>query len=309
LRTPRTQEWHVGLDRAFGSHQRLSVAYVGAAGRDLTYAYTYYVDQAHLVHAVTSDGTSDYHALLVEFVRQTARHIDGRITYTWSHAIDLDSGEATDRNLPPMVAAPQTNRGSADFDRRHNLRASVSYRVPAIRAPQLVRRLLENWQCDLVGVLTSGAPVTVTTAQNLANGTYQVRPDAIAGQPLWLEDPHSPTGHIINVDAFRPPAGSQGQFGRNTLHASSLRQLDVRVSRTFHVAGRFSAQWRLDAFNALNVPNFAPPDTALNSTSFGRPVQTYAEGLGTGTLSHGGLVPLQQVGGPRSLELGVRVSW
>jgi len=41
LRTPRTQEWHVGLERELGPGQHLSIAYVGAAGRALFYGYTH----------------------------------------------------------------------------------------------------------------------------------------------------------------------------------------------------------------------------------------------------------------------------
>ncbi len=309
LRAPWTQEWHVGLDRALGRAQRASVAYVGAAGRDLTYPYTVYVDANHAIHAFSNDGTSDYHALLAEFVRHAPR-VDARVAYTWSHAIDLDSGESTDANLPPALAPPRANRGSADFDRRHVLRALVSYRVSPPRSPRWARPALSDWQFDVVGMVISGAPVTVTIPGDLANGTYTLRADPVAGMPVWIGAPQSPTRRAISPDAFQPPAADrQGTLGRNTLNGSALRQVDVALSRSIRLGPRVAVECRIDAFNVLNVTNVGSPNAKLDRSPFGQPLQTYAEALGTGTLSYGGLVPAQQIGGPRSIQLGVRVRW
>jgi len=243
-------------------------------------------------------------------VRQTSRHLSGRLAYTWSHAVDLDSGELTGVNLPPPIAAPQTNRGSADFDRRHALRALVSYEVPVLSARRWISWPLASWQFDVVGMMISGAPVTVTAAQDVANGSYILRADPIAGEPPWLDAPQTPTGRVINADAFGVPSmPGQGALGRNSLHASTLRQTDVALSRAFHLTSRLTLRCRVDVFNVFNTPNFAPPVGRLDGTPFGQPEQTYAEALGTGTLAHGGLVPLQQVGGPRSTQIGIRLRW
>jgi hypothetical protein len=67
---------------------------------------------------------------------------------------------------------------------------------------------------------------------------------------------------------------------------------------------------RVDAFNVLNAANFGPPQTDYAQTSaFGRPFQSYADALGTGTLTRGGLMPVQQVGGPRSIQLTLRLDF
>jgi hypothetical protein len=93
------------------------------------------------------------------------------------------------------------------------------------------------------------------------------------------------------------------------MHASTLRQVDTAISRSSRLSGGVTLQWRVDIFNVFNTPNFGPPVADLVNSHFGEPEQTYAEALGTGTLSYGGLVPLQQVGGPRSIQLGVRLKW
>ncbi len=126
LRTPRTYEWHFGIDQSLGRIQQLSVAYVGGAGRDLIYWHTYDVGLP-LVQAYSNDARSDYHALLVEYVRRRSRGFQGSVWYTLSHALDNDSGEASRGYAPPQLISPSLNWGSADFDRRHVLRMVGSY--------------------------------------------------------------------------------------------------------------------------------------------------------------------------------------
>ena len=72
LRTPRTYEWHFGIDQSLGRSQQLSVAYVGGAGRELIYWHAYDVG-VPVVQAYSNDARSDYHALLLEYVRRRTR--------------------------------------------------------------------------------------------------------------------------------------------------------------------------------------------------------------------------------------------
>src|SRR5262249_1558595 len=153
---------------------------------------------------------------------------------------------------------------------------------------------------------------TVSTISDLGVGFLPFRPDVLAGAPVWIPDSLSPTGRQLNSNAFRMPTEArQGTLGRNTLQASPLRQVDLGMSRSLHLGERFVARLRVDAFNVFNIPNFAPPVASLTMppSTLGRPTQSYANALGSGTLTRGGLVPLQQLGGPRSVQIGVRVSF
>ena len=133
---------------------------MGGAGRDLIYWHTYDVGLP-LVQAYSNDARSDYHALLVEYVRRRSRGFQGSVSYTLSHALDNDSGEARRGYAPPQLISPSLNWGSADFDRRHVLRMVGSYQVPALRAPEWLQRVCENWQVDAVLTAQTGTPVSV----------------------------------------------------------------------------------------------------------------------------------------------------
>jgi hypothetical protein len=287
---------------------------VGAAARDLPYwhAYPVVAEGGLRINAFSHAGRSDYHAMLAQYVRHLSRGLQASVSYTWSHAIDLDSGDTMLPLPPPSLVPASSNRGSADFDRRHVLYATASYRVPGHRAPEWLRPIASDWQVDVVATMRSGAPLTITSARPLENGSrYALRPDAVENVPAWIADAASVTGERLNPEAFSASDEllRQGTLGRNTLRSSPLRQIDLSVSRFVRVGER-RLTLRLDAFNVLNVPSFGPPETDLDQdVVFGRPFQSYAEALGTGTLTRGGLMPVQQVGGPRSIQLSLRFAF
>ncbi len=314
LRSPRTYAWHLGVDQNLGHAQRLSVAYVGGAGRDLVYWYGYYEgNPMPFVNAYSNDGRSDYHGLLTEYSRHMSRGLSARVAYAWSHALDNDSGESLIPYAPPSLIEPRENRASADFDRRHVLEALASYRISTVRLPRPLESILSDWNLDVVATFRSGVPVSVTSSRIVTTGTYTVRPDVVPGVPVWIPDASSATGWSLNPAAFQNPMEArQGTLGRNSLNASPLRQIDVMATKTVRFRGPMSVEFRLQALNVFNIPNFGAPYATYGPVldpHFGRPFQTYAEGLGSGTIWPGGLVPLQQVGGPRSIQLGIRFAF
>jgi hypothetical protein len=311
LRAPRTHEWQMAIDQGLGRSQQLNLAYVGAAGRDLIYWHSYDLGLP-VIQAFSNDARSDYHALLVEHVLRRARGFQSRFSYTWSHAVDNDSGEFRRPYAPPEVFSPDKNRASADFDRRHILRLTGSYQIPVPRLPGWIRTLCADWSVDAIVTAQSGTPVSVGAPRTFSFGNYIVRPDPVSSVPLWLDDGESPGGRRINAAAFVGVGASevrQGTIGRNTIRASTLRQIDLSVSRSVRFGQRIVAHFRFDAFNVANTPNFGPPSGLFGSSSFGVPDRSFAEALGTGTLRLGGLIPIQQLGGARSLQLSLRLSY
>ncbi|MDQ3919081.1 MAG: TonB-dependent receptor, partial [Acidobacteriota bacterium] len=135
-----------------------------------------------------------------------------------------------------------------------------------------------------------------------------VRPDLVGGVPVYLVDARAPGGRRLNPAAFRAVAGRQGSLGRNALRGFGLAQLDLAVRRQFSLGERARLQARAEFFNVLNHPNFGDPVADIGSRLFGLSTQTLARGLGTGGVN-GGLSPLYQVGGPRSVQLALRLSF
>jgi len=66
--------------------------------------------------------------------------------------------------------------------------------------------------------------------------------------------------------------------------------------------------FRAEFFNIFNHPNFGPPDSTLTDGLFGHSTQTLASSLGSGG-ANGGLNPLYQIGGPRSIQLALKLQF
>src|SRR5262249_52294509 len=135
------------------------------------------------------------------------------------------------------------------------------------------------------------------------------RPNVNPGVPLELNGAQYPGGKIFNRAAFAtPPAGKQGNFGRNVLRGFGASQADVALQRQFHVTENLRLRFRAEFFNIFNNPNFGNPNNNLTSPLFGRSTQTLANSLGSGG-ANGGFNPLYQVGGPRSIQLALKLQF
>jgi hypothetical protein len=59
-------------------------------------------------------------------------------------------------------------------------------------------------------------------------------------------------------------------------------------------------------FNILNHPNFGPPNGGFGGSQFGLTTQLLSQNLSNGSLT-GGLNPLYQIGGPRSVQFALKL--
>jgi hypothetical protein len=135
-----------------------------------------------------------------------------------------------------------------------------------------------------------------------------LRPDVVEGVPIYVKDPAAAGGRRINRDAFVIAAGRQGSLKRNALRGFSFSQLDVAFRRRVALGERVNLQLRAEFFNVLNHPNFGDPVGDLNSNLFGQSIQMLGRSLGIGGVN-GGLSPLYQVGGPRSVQLAMKLEF
>ncbi len=231
--------------------------------------------------------------MLAQYVRRLSSGFQASLSYTWSHAIDLDSGD-TLLPLPPpslVLAVIQSRIGgfrSSSRAARDGVVSRARASSAGVAAPDRVG-LADRCRRRC---MRSGAPLTITSSRALENGgVYALRPDLVENVPFWIAGRHECDG-TTSESARRSPLprnSRQGTLGRNTLRSSPLRQIDLAVSRFVRVGER-RLTLRLDAFNVLNIPNPSARLAPISTTpGFGRPFQSYADALGTGTLTGGGL--------------------
>ena len=304
---PRTYEWNIAIERSLGTAQTVSTSYVGAAGRRLLRQELLHPNELFTDVLVTRNGaTSDYNALQVQYQRRLSRGLQAIVSYTWSHSIDVASTESS-VNTPAANLDPNVDRGNSDFDVRHSIAAAATYDLPSPGNSRLMRAILGNWSLDSMLRARSATPVYVIQNPGLGPlfGVFGVtRPNLIQSVPLYLHDTNAPGGKRINPAAFaKVPAGQQGSLGRNVVRAFPASQLDFAVRRQFAFAELLRMQMRAEFFNIFNHPNFAPPESVFGRVNFGRSTSMLNQFLGL----TGGLNPLYQIGGPRSIQLAIKL--
>ena len=314
LKLPRSYEWNIAIEQPLGSRQSLSVSYIGAIGRDLLRVIQLFNPNPNFQSVALTDNsaTSDYHALQLKFERRLSRGLNALASYTFSHSIDSASTDAFANylNTPASLASRNLDRGNSDFDIRDALSGALTYDLPSPAPAKAVRPVLGGWSLDALVLARTAPPDDVIGSLFQGSGiAVYPRPDVRPGIPLELIGSGFPGGKVFNRAAFTPaPAGRQGDFGRNVLRGFDAVQADMGVQRRFQLTEKTGLRVRAEFFNILNHPNFGNPVNNLASPLFGRSTQTLANALGSGG-ANGGFNPLYQIGGPRSIQLALKLQW
>lgn len=315
---PRTYEWNAAVEHSMGKADVLTLTYVGAAGRKLMRKDIYIAPNRHFTSefdVLSNAGTSSYNALQAEYRHRVSHGLQTLLSYTWGHSIDDVSSDTNFQNVPLGNSSSSTDRGPSDYDIRHTFSGAVSYDIPG-PSSGVLKQFFGSWSTDSIIYARSAPPVNVVTGQNPFPGTVLSgansvqRPDLVPGAPFYLNQANAPGGKFINAAAFTTPvpATAQGDLGRNALRGFGATQWDITLRRQFHFTERISLQARGDFFNILNHPNFGSPINYLSSPQFGQATMMLNNYLGGGGQS-GGLNPLYQIGGPRSIQLALKLQF
>jgi hypothetical protein len=284
---------------------------------------------------VANTATSDYDALQVQFQRRLSHRLQALASYTWSHSLDDASTGSifAGSTLVPALGA-SANRASSDFDIRHQLSTALTYDIPTPKLNPLANAILRGWSVQSLLLARSATPVNpfFSNSNTLLNASTFIRPDVIPGIPLYLFGSQFPGGKAINntpravvggcpdgsisIGPFCPPptnaqgiATRQGDLSRNALRGFGATQWDFAVHRDFPIREALRLQFRAEMFNVVNHPNFGPPDVNLNDPKFGQATQLLNQALSSTPAGAGSFNPLYQIGGPRSIQFALKLTF
>jgi hypothetical protein len=238
-----------------------------------------------------SVSNSNYNGLWISANKRLAKGLTFNTSYTFSKSIDNNSvgssnPQAQDyRNL-------SAERALSDFDARNRFVLSGTYILP-FKADGAFSRLVQGWTMSPIVNLQSGSPFSPIIAVTDAKGSLEAfdRPSIVPGVPLYLPNP-SPSGYL-NPAAFIRQATGFGNAGRNILTAPGFEDIDFSIAKTTTIKERAALQFRAEAFNLFNHPNFGQPTNNLASSAFGQILATRT--------SRGDL------GSSRQLQLGLKL--
>lgn len=303
---PYTWQWNVSLEKALGRNQALTASYVGVAGRQLlderianvTGKNSELGDVGYFPRGLTSN----YQGLELRFQRTISPGVQALAAYTWSHTLDYGS---TDPRFP-------LTHGDSDFDVRQNFQAALVWNMRQLGGGWIRRGVLSGWGVD--GRLFARTAFPITPLGNLlvdpiTGEHYYSGTDFVRGRPLYLHGSQYPGGRAANGGpeatnpAFDLPTGaSAGDAPRNMLRGFGDFQVNVALSKTFHIYNRLGTEFRAGAFNVTNHPDLGYVDPHLTDELFGQSTLMLNQSLSsTG--------PSYQQGAPRSLQFSVKLTF
>jgi hypothetical protein len=243
---------------------------------------------------VTSTSTSDYHGGSVSLKRNFRQGYMLQGAYTFGRAMD-DADLAVGSTAFQDAADIRADRALAGYDARHKISMVGLWELPFFRSSSgLTRTLLGGWQLAGSAILQSGSPLNVTNGAAFPRGDFNAdgsggdRPNAPASsvkQSGWSQQEYL-TGIFLASDFPTPAPGQNGNLVRNAFRGPGYVDVSLSLSKKFQLNTKWTGEFRLDAFNALNRVNLSDPAMDLSSTNFGRSTSQLA---------------------PRQLQLGFRL--
>lgn len=222
-----------------------------------------------------SAATSNYNSLQVSVNRRAANGLFVGVAYTYSKTLTNATSDTAQVRADGLTRA--ADYGPANFDRRHVFAANYVYTLPTFKSGnRFTRAVLNGWQYSGVVAAATGAPFTPglslsgvssqnTTGNSVANGTYEgARVGYIYGCNPYTGS-SNPWNRLNSACFVAPQPGSLGlESGLNWLYYPGYIDFDMSLQKEFAVKERLHFQFRVDAFNVFNHPNFIYLNNTLN---------------------------------------------
>ena len=301
FQTPYVQTENLTIQKQLGRNNSIQVGYVGTQGRhldNLGYTnsptkilppsvnpqnYVPFPSFARNSTYETTNAVSSYNSLQTTFEHQTSHGLYILANYTYSKCMSDQHTQASQNKQYRAEWLPgfgiSRDYAVCDTDATHLVHVAGSYNLPFGRgrtfmrnASRPVEAALGGWVVNFIYSYQSGQPFTVTcpTATTSDFGCFA---NVVKGVNMYA-GPHNYT-QWLNPAAFSQPpvATTIGESGFAPLgggaqqaRGPSFVDLDSSVLKNFTLAGSLRLQFRAEAFNTTNTPQFSQPGD-LNFTN------------------------------------------
>jgi hypothetical protein len=278
--------WNAILERELNPSTVLSLAYIGSrtvhadSGTVLNVplpgaeaiAARRPIPQLSQISDIRWNGWATYHALTLSAKRRFTRRLMFDANWTWSHSIDdaSDPGATlNETNLPENVYDLGAEKASSSFDHRNRVVVSFIYQLPlADNSSDWVNRLFGQWQAGGNFTAQSGAPFTVNISSDQANiGAGPAQRPNLSGNPN--DGPKTPQ-QWFNTSVFSlPTLYGFGNAPRNAVVGPGLQEFDLSLQKDIRLTEATKLQFRAEAYNLFNHPDFNIPNRTAFTTNFG----------------------------------------
>lgn len=305
LPQPKFYTWNLAVEQQLPGTTSLLISYAGSRGNKLYQTHEGNYAQAQFINGqpfwasnapllnpnwgstvvIGSHGDSYYHALQTMLKKRLSHGLLLQASYTWSKMIDDEISQATgDSTTAPSFLAnpynPRYDRSVSDLDLSQVFVANALYDIPVRKfSNRLANILTGGWAVSGIFSAQTGIPFTPNIAVNQSRSKVNGGSAGNSGgidRPNWNFNFTGPlylktTAHWFDPNAFSlQPAGFLGNAGRNSLYGPELSNFDFALRKGIPLgvlgeAGKL--EFRAEAFNLLNHPNFSVPNNVVFSSS------------------------------------------
>ena len=318
LRPQFTKQWNVFVERKLTDALSAQAGYVGSRSSHMVVPFDFNqanpgvgnpdtwlpLQQRRPLYPLnpnigTTSGTNSigigaYDALQTSLRQRTSGGLEFLASYTYSKSLSDNVGyygtgwgqtgaqgyyylDSTD---------PLRDYGRSTYDARHNLTVAGTYELPFGKGRKmgsdwkgLKNAILGNWNVNGIVQVRSGFAFTVYdgAGQSLQAPRGLERPNQTC---TGATNAKGPNDIWIDINCFsHAPKGQFGNTGQNTLSGPGYWNVDLGVGKNLYIDDKRYFTLKIEAFNALNHPNFAMNAGASdisNPGDFGKILNTFS---------------------------------
>ncbi len=254
-----------------------------------------------------SGTNSNYNSLQGKLSKRLSQGFQFTASYTYSKFIDqvsevfaTGSTGTSFSSVPQYLGGFRFDRAVSDYDRPHQFVLSSVYDLPSPKSG-ILRQVFGGFQIAGIYSIRSGNPFTILNGLDRnGDGNANDRPDlANPNAPhntraqietrtaapgfvpcatgFFNPDIGGPNGtcvtrndvYVVQVAANTEPGGipGPGTLGRNTERTEITNNLDMNFFKNFYIKEGKRLEFRFEAFNIFNHPQFTNPPSRNVSTS------------------------------------------
>jgi hypothetical protein len=246
---------------------------------------------AQLISYADSNFTSDYHSLNLKSERRYSNGFSWVAAFTWAKWVDngnLIGGTGAATSSPNIQniydRAEAQSLSTADIPLRFVFSPIVELPFGKgkhwLNQGGVVNQLVGGWETSVMGTYQNGSPIGLTVNNGgtiLGDVNQTLWPNVVSGcnpnSPNQWQPAAAGRGiQYINPACFTVPAAyTYGNASRllPNLFGPGVAQMNLMVAKNFYFKERYRIQFRAEAVDVFNTPQFGGPATTVSGGNFG----------------------------------------
>ena len=312
LKDARTQEYNLNIEYAFAQDYLLQIGYVGTQSihrlGQIEFNQSLLASPQEPVNGETTNSINNvaarqfyqgvpqgslfsksifignYNSLQVSMSKRLSHEFQIQGSYVWSKNLDELGGENGNDVFESQLPSNDQNNlressyGLAGDDRAQRFVVNFVWSAPKFKgAPSPVRHILTDWQFSGIGVIQSGAALSIFDGNaGSVYGNFNNRAEVTGENPSTKGSLFSRvvgSGRYLDANAFmrapEAPNGTSiadedfGNSGVGIVRGPGQHNLDLAIERLFPVKENSNFRFRAEFFNLTNTPQFGNPNNGL----------------------------------------------